>query len=72
MDINAFNSLPNDIEKWKYVIENQDDKTIVLLDNDNTLITNEAGDIGRFSQYIGNSCGIGALLVAVGISAENV
>ena len=72
-----FNELKNDIEKWKWVKDNQDTGIIIYLDNDDTFGTlpdpEDKEDVlyFQFSEYIGYH-GVQNLLEAYGIKADFV
>ena len=75
-----FNSLKTDMEKWAWLMENQDKGILVKCDNDYTYIEVEGFDeesdgwddtcFGDFDDYIGWSSGVFDLLKTVGIKAE--
>jgi len=73
--IAEFQALSNDVDRWKWVINNQDTGVIVNLDNDETFITfkdeNEE-DYETFCHYIGWSDGVTELLEAIGVRCEFV
>jgi len=73
--IAEFQALSNDVDRWKWVINNQDTGVIVNLDNDETFITfkdeNEE-DYETFCYYIGWSDGVTELLEAIGVRCEFV
>lgn len=72
--VEAFNNLPNDVERWKWLKENQVKYgCIVYLDNDDTFVTFlDLKGIGQFNDYIGWSDGAFALLEAFGVTGESV
>jgi hypothetical protein len=74
--IDEFNSLPNDVEKWRFVADNQDKDIIVHCDNDDTFITIEGWEsddnFAQFYGYVGWSDGVMKLLEYAGIRAESV
>lgn len=67
-----FNSLKNDIEKWKWVKNNQDCGIIIMLDNDDTfgIIPNQEGLLFQFDKYIGWDDGVFNLLEAMNIKCS--
>lgn len=74
-----FKSLPNDVERWKWVVKNKDGGIVIVCDNDQTFLSfdHEPDDdsdyiTSEFDNYIGWSAGIFDLLKAVGIDAEGV
>lgn len=72
-----FDELKNDVEKWKWVKDNQDTGIIIYLDNDDTFgmlpDPQDKEDMlyFQFSEYIGWH-GVENLLEAYGIKAECV
>jgi hypothetical protein len=75
--LKAFEALPNDVEKWKWVKAHQITGIIIKLDNDDTFGTLPDPDdkddvlIFQFSDYIGYG-GVEELLKAYGIRSEGV
>ena len=69
-----FNALKNDIEKWEWVLRNQDKNIVVCCAIDYTFVRfgNEEDIILEFDNYIGWDDGLFDLLEAVGIDAEGV
>ena len=74
--IEQFKSLPNDTERWAWVVGNKDILPTVQLDNDNTAFWiptgDDEGELLLFEHYIGKSYGIICLLDAVGVASESV
>jgi len=76
--LREFNTLNNDVDRWKWVKENQGEENLppVSLDNDDTCICiNPESDNPAFLQfdhYIGWDEGVEHLLEAMGIKAESV
>jgi hypothetical protein len=75
-----FEALDNDVDRWKWVIENKEFVT-VKLDNDDTFVIfrdeedldwDEEGHIMDIMEYVGWSDGIFNLLRALGVAAEGV
>ena len=69
-----FKALKTDVERWQWLVENQDHNLAVLLDNDDTfLVDNDSEDnYARFDNFVGDSTGVLDLLKALGIKAERV
>ena len=72
--IEEFKDLPSDEEKWHWVHKHAQEVTIIL-DNDETYLTHDSDmdnelDTGKFSESIGNSPGIPALLESMNIHSE--
>ena len=76
--IREFKSLNNDLERWKWVKDNQGEENLpqVDLDNDDTCLCIDIGDDDyeflQFDNYVGWSDGVEILLKAMGIKAESV
>ena len=72
----TFKNLPNDLERWTFILENQNKGITVFCDNDITSVVLEddvEGDYNmKFTDYIGNSKGVFDLLTVVGIKVEGV
>jgi len=69
----GFNNLKTDVEKWKWVIDNQHLGFTVMLDNDDTFLSHpENNEIGEFDGYLGWSDGAISLLEALGVESESV
>ncbi len=72
---NEFDGLDNDIERWQWIRDHQDDGITVMLDNSDTFgfyDDDEKGFIFQFDDYIGWGDGVQSLLRAMGIKAESV
>lgn len=84
--IEEFKALPNDVEKWKWLIGKQGLGLKVVCDNDQTSLVDEVArdkaddecldyeDLNiyaDFNGYIGWSSGVFSLLDAIGIDAES-
>jgi hypothetical protein len=70
-----FENLPSDVERWRWIIENQDKGITVYPDNDMTFacFDNDPDRIMlEFTHFIGWDEGVFDLLEAVGIKAEKV
>lgn len=71
-----FNNLKNDVEKFKWVKNNQSTGIVLMLDNDDTygIISdnNDEDYLFEFDGYIGWNDGIFSLLEAYGIKTEGV
>lgn len=72
-----FMSLESDVERWKWVIENQDTGIEILLDNDDTfgiingfMVNDDDQYVFAFDHYIGNGSGVFDLLKAIGVKCE--
>jgi len=76
--LEEFNSLPNDVEKWKWIKRHQHTGILIYLDNDSTCGVlpdeNDPEDplIFDFDSYVGWADGVECLLEAIGIKAECV
>lgn len=73
--LGEFLNCAGDIERWKWVKENQDKNITVFCDNDLTYISIESDneeDSGDFDECIGWNDGVFSLLEACGIKAESV
>jgi hypothetical protein len=80
--MNEFKLLNNDLDRWKWIIENKNEQNLppVMLDNDCTDIgfyymNDNDKEIGKnfyFDNYIGYDKGLFTLLKAIGIKAEGV
>ena len=71
--IKKLKSLQTDEERWRYVINNNPEDLIILLDNDQTCITFKDSDAGIYFDYpIGWDDGVIVLLDAIGVKAEQV
>ena len=71
--IEEFNKISNDVDKFKWIIENQGFGLQLTLDNDDMFLEDthdEDAELGRFESWIGTSPGILDLLKAVGIQAD--
>ena len=79
-----WNSLNNDKEKWRYILDHKDEVGL-MLDNDDTypvfhrsIVPDDIEDyddlpeLEGFEWYIGNSGGIDELMEVLGIQAEGV
>ncbi len=76
-----FNGLKTDMEKWAWLMNNQDKGITVECDNDYTCISVEGFDedsegwdddcCGDFDNYIGRENGVLELLGVVGIKSES-
>lgn len=73
-ELDEFNALTNDVDRWRWVAANQDKGITVMCDNDQTYLRFEGYDdeTGDFDDYIGWSRGVFTLLSALGIKAESV
>lgn len=73
---NKFQELKNDLERWDWILKNQDKGITVWLDNDDTYAQfnddEEAEYLMQFNEYIGWADGIFVLMDVVGIKAESV
>jgi len=75
-----FESLETDVQKWKWIIDNQNKGITIYCDNDDTFACFDEEDeeneynriILEFDHYIGWSYGVFNLLDAVGIKSECV
>ena len=70
-----FDSLKNDVDRWKFVLENKDKDFQVLLDNDMTFIDFNDDEFDLtcdFDGYLGWSDGVFSLLKALGIPHDGV
>ena len=71
--IDIFNKISSDVEKFKWLMENQDCGLCLTLDNDDMFLVDtndEDAETGRFESWIGTSPGILDLLEAAGIQAD--
>jgi len=63
----------HDVDKWDWLLNNQDLEPIVCLDNDGTFITFEEFEgYSSFNEYLGWSDGVQTLLKVINIRAECV
>jgi hypothetical protein len=69
----TFNNFKTDMERWSWLMNNQDKGIVVKCDNDNTYIVvdGDDDDSASFRSYIGWDDGVFELLKAVGIKAES-
>ena len=58
--LREFGELENDVERWQWLQKNQGKGLVVMLDNDDTFLTdnNDADDYVSFDNYIGWSSGV--------------
>lgn len=73
--LNEFNNLKNDVDRWKWILKNQNKHIKIMLDNDDTYGVFdhiEESPIFQFDEYIGYDTGVLKLLKAVGIYADYV
>ncbi|WP_373031630.1 hypothetical protein [Sulfurovum sp.] len=73
--LKELSKIEGDINKWKWLMENQEAGLIVNLDNDDTFVTDPDSEDDfcvDFDGYVGWSDGVISLLEAIGIKAEPV
>ena len=66
-----FKKCKNDVERWKWLIDNKEGFTIIL-DNDDTMVVFKEGEVIHLDCYLGNSEGIECLLKIIGIKSRMV
>ena len=78
--LQEFDALPNDVEKWRWIIKNHSKGIVIMLDNDDTygIIENiddddeDASLRFQFDDFVGDDGGIFKLFRALGIRCEGV
>lgn len=73
--IEELRACKTDKERWRWLLDNKDSGLIVMLDNDDTFVSDpddEGADVVQFDWYIGWSQGVIDLLDVLGIKAEEV
>lgn len=73
--LEEFRKIKTDENRWKWLLENQGQGLVVMLDNDYTFVVDsndyDADSVG-FDEYLGWSDGVVALLRTVGIACDVV
>ena len=72
--LKEFDKCKNDIEKWKWVKDNQHLNIIIICDNDSTflIVEDTEDEYSNFDNWIGCSAGIFDLLESLSIRADGV
>ena len=71
--LQEFDALPNDVEKWRWIIKNHSKGIVIMLDNDDIYGVMGGTDLRfQFEDFLGDDYGLFKLFLALGIRAEGV